>query len=273
MKTAAVPANFLELIALEQVAEDFYLGHTPSYPWGRVFGGQVVAQALYAAAATVANDHRVHSLHAYFVLGGTPRESILFEVDRLREGRSFTTRRVVARQSSGAILNLDASFQRAEPDVDVQESVLPVGLPAPETLPISEWGAFGDVREIPPEPGSSAARAWMRIAQKLPDDPVLHACGLAYLSDHNPMDAIVRSHPHPKFDDLMCASLDHALWFHRFARADEWMLFDMRGHGLVNARGMATGSVFSQPGVHLASVAQEGLVRRIRETHQPSAPA
>lgn len=131
MTSKPAPATFLELITLERVAADFFLGRTPLYSWGRVYGGQVVAQALAAASATVEKPHRVHSLHAYFVLGGTPGESILYEVDRLREGRSFTTRRVVARQSSGAILNLDASFQREENDVDIQVTDLPEGLADP----------------------------------------------------------------------------------------------------------------------------------------------
>ena len=257
-----MPTTFRELITLEQVAADFYLGHTPQYQWGRVFGGQVVAQALAAAAATVRADHRVHSLHAYFVLGGTPGESILYEVDRLREGRSFTTRRVVARQSGGAILNLDASFQRDEPDVEKQETDLPSDVPRPEDVTPSDWGALGgEARELAPT-GDARSRVWMRIKDDLGDDPILHACGLAYLSDHNPMDAIILSHPKQlQWDAMMTASLDHAVWFHRPMKADDWMLFDMRGHGLVNARGMATGSVHAHNGVHLATVAQEGLVR------------
>ncbi len=265
MSEGPLPSNFTELMALDHVAEDFFLGHTPDYEWGRVYGGQVVAQALRAASATVTQPHRVHSLHAYFVLGGQPKKSILFEVDRLREGRSFTTRRVVARQSSGAILNLDASFQRYEDDVDIQQSTSASDVPSPEALPEQEWSLFGDVREVPTTPGEARSQVWIRVPEDLGDDHTLHACALAYLSDHNPMDAIVRSHPvNPNWDDLMTASLDHAIWFHRPMRADEWMLFDMSGHGLVNARGMSTGSVRSIDGVHLATIAQEGLVRSRR---------
>lgn len=273
-----LPRDFVELMTLDRVADGFFLGHTPDYPWGRVFGGQVVAQALRAAAATVESDHRVHSLHAYFVLGGRPRQPILYEVDRLREGRSFTTRRVVARQTGGAILNLDASFQRAEEDVDIQERSLPSDLPGPESLPSNDWAGFGDVREIGPSPGVARSAIWMRIrdgrdggpGQPLGDDPVLHACGLAYLSDHNPMDAIILSHPEGlNWDQMMTASLDHAIWFHRPVRADGWMLFDLRGHGLVNARGMATGSAHSADGVHVATIAQEGLVRSPRRPVEP----
>jgi acyl-CoA thioesterase-2 len=264
MSDARTPSSFVELMNLDHVAEGFFVGHTPDYPWGRVFGGQVVAQALRAAAATVEAPHRVHSLHAYFVLGGRPNQPILYEVDRLREGRSFTTRRVVARQSDGAILNLDASFQRDEIDVDIQEST-GADAPSPLSVPLTEWPLFGEVREVPHEPGIPRSRVWMRVADELDADPVLHACALAYLSDHNPMDAIVLSHPKGlDWDQLMTASLDHAIWFHRPARADDWMMFDMSGHGLVNARGMATGTVHSVEAVHLATVAQEGLVRSPR---------
>jgi acyl-CoA thioesterase-2 len=261
----ALPRTFLELMTLERVAADFFVGASPDYPWGRVYGGQVVAQALRAAAATVEQDHRVHSLHAYFVLGGRPRVPILYEVDRLREGRSFTTRRVVARQADGAILNLDASFQRVETDVDTQESALPEGIAMPDDLPETGWSGLGDVREIPTTPGVARSRMWMRIRDDLGDDPALHACGLAYLSDHNPMDAIVLSHPEGlNWEQLMTASLDHNVWFHRPVRADRWMLLDMSGHGLVNARGMSTGAVHDEHGVHVATVAQEGLVRSPR---------
>ena len=268
------PQTFRELITLERVAADFFVGQTPHYSWGRVFGGQVVAQALAAAAATVEKNHRVHSLHAYFVLGGIEGVPILFEVDRLREGRSFTTRRVVARQTSGAILNLDASFQVEEDDVDIQEGGLPPGLPDPESIPRSDWSGLGDVREIAPREGEIRSQLWMRIPDDLGDDPIAHACALAYLSDHNAMDAIILSHPaKPDWEEMMTASLDHAVWFHRFSRADDWMLFDYRGHGLVNARGMATGSVYSRSGVHLATVAQEGLVRTKRAAPVPKEPA
>ncbi len=265
-----LPSTFLELMDLEKVAADFFVGQSPHYPWGRVFGGQVVAQSLRAAAATVNPEHRVHSLHAYFLLAGEVGKPILFEVERLRDGRSFSTRRVVARQDGGVILNIDLSFQREEPEVDIQETNLPPDVALPDDLPISDWGAMGFTREIPPTPGSAVSRVWMKVHQDLPDDPVLHACGLAYLSDHNPLDAIILSHPAGQdWESMMTASLDHAVWFHRQPKADEWMLFDMRGHGLTNARGMATGAIHSLGGVHLATVAQEGLVRSPRP--KPSA--
>lgn len=261
-----------QLLTLDEVAKDFYLGQTPDYEWGRVYGGQVVAQGLAAASATVDRTHRLHSVHAYFVLGGSPKEPILYDVDRLRDGRSFSTRRVVARQSAGAILNLDASFQRDEPDLDISETGIDDDLPDPESLPTLEWGGCGDVREIPRQPGQARSRLWIRATGDLGDDPVLHACAIAYLSDHNPMDAIALSHPLGlDWDRLMTASLDHAVWFHRPARADQWLLFDSRGHGLVNARGMATGTVHTRDGVHVATIAQEGLIRVARTVVAPPA--
>jgi acyl-CoA thioesterase-2 len=265
------------LLTLEEVAKDFYLGRTPAYDWGRVYGGQVVAQGLAAASATVDPTHRLHSVHAYFVLSGSPEEPILYDVDRLRDGRSFSTRRVVARQSAGAILNLDASFQRDEPDLDISETGLDSGLPDPETLPRAVWGGLGDVRELPLEPGRARSRMWIRALGDLGDDPAVHACAIAYLTDHNPMDAIALSHPLGlDWAKLMTASLDHAVWFHRPVRADQWLLFDLQGHGLVNARGMATGTVHTRDGIHVATIAQEGLIRVAREPRvlpPPSLPS
>jgi len=255
-----------ELLALERVAADFFVGQSPAYDWGRIYGGQVVAQAVRAALHTVTAPHRLHSLHAYYVLAGEPEQPILYEVDRLRDGRSFSTRRVVARQASGAILNLDASFQRHEPDLDVQETGLPDDIPAPEDCAPVDWPCSGEVREVPRRPGEARSQLWIRADESLGDDEALQVSALAYLSDHNPMDAIALSHPIGQdWDRLMTASLDHAVWFHRPARADEWLLFDLRGHGLVNARGMATGTVHDRRGTHVATIAQEGLVRVNRD--------
>ncbi len=260
--------TFRDLVTLDRLDDLTFLGLTPAYPWGRVYGGQVVAQALAAAAATVPEEHAVHSLHAYFVLGGVPEEPIAFHVDRLREGRSFTTRRVVARQAAGAILNLDASFQRSEPDVDIQQTAIAGDVPPPDSIARLEWTPFGDIREIVQTTPGARSQLWARISperSELGDDPLLHACALAYLSDHNPMDAIMLSHPSGlNWQQMMMASLDHNIWFHRPVRADAWMLMDMQGHGLVNARGIATGAVHGIDGVHVATIAQEGLVRSVR---------
>jgi acyl-CoA thioesterase II len=263
--TSPNPATFLELMTLQRSSADVFVGHTPDYPWGRVFGGQVVAQALMAAAETVETDQQVHSLHAYFVLGGTVRESITYEVDRLRDGKSFSTRRVVAQQAAGAILNLDASFHRAEVDADVQEQGLPDDVPLPADIDPQDWGGFGSNREFRHPLGVRRSTVWLKIDEDLGDDPLLHAAAISYLSDHNPLDAVVSSHPQSlSWEQMMVASLDHNLWFHRFVRADDWMLFDMHGHGLSNARGLATGLVHGINGVHATTVAQEGLARSPR---------
>jgi len=265
--SALPPANLRELLALRPSGTDAFVGATPNYGRGRVYGGQVVAQALRAAGATVTDGHRAHSLHANFILAGKPGEPIRYEVDRIRDGRSFTTRRVVAHQADGAILNLDASFHLPEREVVAPGAPLPQVLPDPESLPRSDWEAFGDVREIaltrPADPPRSLM--WIRALDPLGDDPADHACALAYLSDHNPMDAIIASHPLGlSWDTLMTASLDHALWIHRPFRADEWLLFDLRAGGLHDARGLAMGTVHDRLGTHVASIAQEGLVRSPR---------
>jgi acyl-CoA thioesterase-2 len=263
----ARPADLLGLLTLDRLEEDVYLGACPPYAWGRVYGGQVVGQALRAATSTVPGTHLPHSLHANFILAGKPDEDIRYEVDRIRDGRSFMTRRVVARQSGGAILNLDASFHRPEEDVDTPGTPLPQILPQPDQLERTTWEAFGDVRIVPLTRVTGPARStmWIRADEALGDDPVLHACALAYLSDHNPVDAIIASHPDGlAWDQLMSASLDHAVWFHRPFRADEWLLFDLHAGGLHDARGLAMGTVHDLAGRHVASVAQEGLVRSPR---------
>jgi acyl-CoA thioesterase-2 len=244
------------------------VGVGPAYPWGRVYGGQVVAQALRAACFTVDEDHRVHSLHAYFIRGGDFDEPIRFEVDRIRNGRSFLTRRVVARQSIGPILNLSASFQVSEAQADVQECDLPEGLPSPEALEADDWSEILERRPIPTEGARSAY--WLRVAGPIPDDPITQACALAYASDDVPTEAASRSHPRRAalpdepgaYDETFVgASLDHAIWFHRPGRHDDWVLHDFQGHGVVGARGLAIGRLFSRDGRHLATVAQEILIR------------
>ncbi len=251
---------------LEPHGPDTYVGESPAYSWGRIYGGLVIAQALWAATQTVDPKYAVHSLHAYFILGGDLREPVRYEVDRIRNGRSFTTRRVAARQSGGAILTLAASFQVAEEGPETQSASLPKDIPAPEDLK-SEWDAGAHRCNVPiPGEGEGAAPprsiAWARFPQTLSDDPRLQSCGLAYLSDMNPMSAIHRSHPDDKKDDgLMGASLDHAMWFHRPVRADDWVLIDMNAHGMIGSRGLATGLVFRADGTHVATIAQEGLLR------------
>jgi acyl-CoA thioesterase-2 len=229
----------------------------------------VIAQALWAATQTVVPEHAVHSLHSYFILGGDPSEPVRYEVDRIRNGRSFTTRRVVARQSGGAIFNLSASFQRHEQGVETQTADFPTDAPDPNSItPYREGSGIDryDVRFADKPPRSLV---WARYPEALGDDPRLHACALAYLADTNPMDAVATSHPRgmPAEGEwehtYMTASLDHAMWFHRPARADDWLLFDLDGHGIIRTRGLSTGHVFTADGQHIATIAQEGLIREL----------
>jgi acyl-CoA thioesterase-2 len=257
------------IFELEPHGPDTYVGESPRYEWGRVYGGLVVAQALRAAVLTVQAEHAVHSLHAYFILGGDLAEPVRYEVDRVRNGRSFTTRRVVARQSAGAILTLECSFQRAELGPDTQSAVAPPGVPSPDSLtPIWDAGIERcDFARKKSEPGSMT---WARFPWPLGDAPALHACALTYLSDMNAMDAIVASRAsgpkpgEPFGSDWMGVSLDHAVWFHRPVSADDWLLIDFTGHGLIRTRGLATGLVFDRRGTHVATIAQEGLLRTRR---------
>ena len=251
------------LLELEPVKPDAFLGSGPDLGWGRIYGGQVVAQSLRAAGLTVAADHRAHSLHAYFVRAGDERKPVLYEVERVRDGRSFTTRQVVAYQEGGAILNLIASFQADEEAEDVQATA-----PAPEVSPpaagrVDETDLFFEHSVVRWERQPEArAVAWMRVAQDLGDDPMVHACALAYMSDEHALGVAIAAHSlGGQWDKLMSASLDHALWFHRPVRVDQWLLFDLDGHGVANARGLAQARVFTADGTHVASVAQEGLVR------------
>jgi acyl-CoA thioesterase-2 len=254
------------LLALERVKPDAFLGSGPNLGWGRIYGGQVVAQALRAAALTVDAPHAPHSLHAYFVRAGDERKPVLYEVERVRDGRSFSTRQVVAYQAGGAILNLIASFHAAEEAEDVQ-STQPPQVPDPDEVAVEPTDLFFEHRVVKYErTPDSHVTTWLRVPSILGDDPVLHACALAYLSDENPLGAAVLPHSMGgRWDDVMAASLDHAVWFHRPARADEWLLFDLRGHGVANARGLAFARVFDARGIHVASIAQEGLIRPRRE--------
>ncbi len=266
--------TFVDLMDLREEENDVLVGTSPHYPWGRVYGGLVVAQALRAAYATVASEYQVHSLHAYFLLAGTHEEPIRYEVDRIRDGRSFTTRRVVAQQSSGAILNLSASFQLAEEGEDVQLAAMPSGLPEPEAHPREKWNEYLDTHIIPePEGSVGHTSAWIRIPECPANDPVLQACGIAYASDELPMVAAMFAHPlQPNVlgttsggSSFMRASLDHAMWFHRPGRADRWMLHDVECHTLGSARGLTMARLFGRDGTHVASLTQEALLRPPRE--------
>jgi acyl-CoA thioesterase II len=276
--------DLVELLDLEPIEVNIFRGVSPDDERQRVFGGQVAGQALVAAARTVDNDHRVHSLHAYFLRPGDPSVPILYEVDRIRDGRSFTTRRVVAIQHGRAIFNLAASFHVEEPGLD-HEATMPE-VPAAETLPtfheryaevadaMGEWYHRPrpiDLRHVEP-PGRlrpdgatrTSERIWLRADGRLPDDPLLHTCILTYASDMTLLDTALLPHRRNWQDgDMMMASLDHAMWFHRPFRVDEWMLYDQDTPSASGARGLSRGLLFTADGHLAVSVVQEGLIRSI----------
>ena len=258
------------MMHLEQHGADVYLGTGPGYPWNGLYGGQIVAQALRAAAATVDEQFRVHSLHAYFVRRGDAQEPIRYEVDRLRNGRSFVTRRVVARQAVGVILTMELSFQVDEAGHDVQTAALP-DVPGPEAVEDDGWSPmFARAFATPRNALEGRGIAWLKMTEPVGDDPVLQACALAFLSDDLPTDAVVALHPErPRADegdafelDFWSASLDHAIWFHRPLVADEWHLHDFASHGYLSSRGLAIGHVLTPSGTHVATIAQEVLLRK-----------
>jgi acyl-CoA thioesterase-2 len=273
--------RLVALLDLEKIEENIFRGVSPAHSPVRVFGGQVAGQALVAAGRTVPAERRVHSLHAYFIRGGDPSVPIIYEVDRIRDGRSFTTRRVIAIQHGKAIFSLSASFQKDEPGIEHAEA-MPEGVPAPETLPTlverAEGYAIGahsrprpiDVRYVnePPwvtrDTGERPARnqVWMRADGKLPDQQLLHVCVLTYASDMTLLDSVLARHGvYWDTDKVLGASLDHALWFHRPFRADEWFLYDSASPTASGARGLATGRFFGADGTLIATVVQEGLLR------------
>lgn len=256
------------MMTLEPHGPDTFVASGPQYPWGGLYGGQIVAQALRAASLTVDAGYRVHSLHAYFIRLGDAAEPIRLEVDRIRNGRSFLTRRVVARQSVGAILNLSASFQTPEPGAEVQTEEMPA-VARPDALEPSSWSPLIERRFLPEDIGPGRVGAWMRLAEDLGDDPLLNACGVAYLSDDLPTDAVVARHPlrPPRGSTerrFWNASLDHVIWFHHPTRASQWHLHDFACRGLVGTRGLSVGSIFDQAGHHVATVSQEVLIRPVR---------
>jgi acyl-CoA thioesterase II len=267
-----------EILDLADHGPDTFVGSGPRYPWGGLYGGQIVAQALVAAARTADEGLDVHSVRAYFIRRGDHDEPVRYEVDRIRNGRSFCTRRVVARQAIGAILNLEASFQRAEASEDVETIAAPPDLPAPELLEQTSWSPAFERAFIPvgrlsgttQRDGQGRATAWLRVAEPLEDSQTQQAAGFAYLSDDLPTDAVVRAHPVRDEPDevlhqvLFTASLDHTIWFHRPFRADEWHVHDFSCHTFVGGRGLSLGHVFRADGVHVATVAQEVLLRDTR---------
>lgn len=271
--------TFTELLRLETHGPDTFVGEGVPYPWGGLYGGHIVAQALKAATGTVGDGMSPHSLRAYFIRPGDSAQTVRYEVDRIRDGRSFCTRRVVARQSAGAILNLEASFQRPEDSVTAVTVTAPDPLPTPESTPEdSSWSPYFERRMLRYDSPAFAGRTgsghvggWYRMREETGSDAVLNMCALAYISDDLPTDSVVQAVPEFREaaklraetgkDMLFSASLDHAIWFHRIPKAGEWHLYEASCHGFVSSRGISYGYVFDGAGDHVATVAQEVLLR------------
>ena len=273
------------LLDLEHIDDTLFRGQQPDTDRQRVFGGQVAAQALVAGTRTVDPDFVVHSLHSYFLRPGDTAVPIVYDVERIRDGRSFSTRRVVARQHGRPIYYMTLSFQLPEDGFEHQD-VMP-DVPSPEESPdmgemfrkrspdnadewLREWAALelrwvGDSRpggNIPADERPSQSRLWIKVSGTLSDDPLIHQAAFTYASDMTLLGSTLVPHgmhvSHPK---MQSASLDHTIWFHRPLRADEWLLYDQASPSASGARGLAIGRVFSADGVLVATVAQEGLIR------------
>ncbi len=278
--------TLISTLDIEPIEVDIFRGRSPQVGWQRVFGGQVIAQALMAAHRTVADDRFVHSLHAYFMRPGDPSVPIIYQVERIRDGSSFNTRRAVAIQHGKAIFALSASFQVEEAGFDHQ---IPMpAVPMPETLigeqqikeqylahaPAAIRKYWERERPIEIRPVSlkhyftnekldPRQDVWVRATGAVPDSRLYQAAVLAYLSDMTLLDASLHAHGTSIFDQsLQVASLDHAMWFHRPHKLDDWLLYTQDSPSASGARGLTRGSLFTRSGVLIASVAQEGLIRK-----------
>lgn len=279
--------DLLDILDLETLELNLFRGRSPQAGWQRVFGGQVVGQALVAAQRTVAEDRHAHSLHGYFMRPGDPTVPIIYEVDRIRDGGSFTTRRVVAIQHGHAIFSLEASFQKDEPGLDHQVP-MPLDVPPPESLStlielverygqhlpdaIRRFWARDRPLQIRPvniehyasrDPLPPQQKVWMRINGAKATTRALTSAMLAYISDMTLLDTSTFPHGRWGFDpDIQIASLDHAIWFHRQPSGmDDWFLYSQDTPSTMGARGFARGQIFARDGTLIASVAQEGLIR------------
>jgi acyl-CoA thioesterase II len=276
--------DLLDLLDLEPIEHDIYRGTNRDIGSGRVFGGQVMAQALVAAQRTVEEGRVAHSLHGYFILPGDLASPIVYFVDRLRDGKSFTTRRITAIQHGRAVFNMSASFHRPEPGLehqapmpeapppDLLQSELELIRAGADRIPPSVRGVLTqdrpiDFRPIDADPFDATPRAgmrqlWVRAIGAMPDDILAHQAVLAYASDYGLLAAAIQPHGITIRDPaLQAATLDHALWFHRDFRIDDWLLYSMDSPVAAGARGFARGTVFTRSGQLVASVAQEGLLR------------
>jgi len=274
--------SLIDILDLEELELNLFRGRSPQEDKQRVFGGQVAGQALIAAGRTV-EDRQIHSLHSYFLRPGDPRVPIIYQVDRLRDGRSFATRRVTGIRHGQAIFALAASFQVEEGGLEHQAE-MPESTP-PEELPdrdqrvaemrangeeVDDWMLFGaalDMRYVDSMDYSGKTeqephwRVWLRANGELPDDPLLHRCVAAYASDMTLLDTALRPHRLAMDESIQVASLDHAMWFHRPFRADEWLLYAHESPSMSSSRGFTTARFFTRSGKLAISVAQEGLLR------------
>ncbi|HXC81643.1 MAG TPA: acyl-CoA thioesterase II [Trebonia sp.] len=276
--------RLLDLLDLEQIEVNIFRGRSPDETVQRVFGGQVAGQALVAAGRTVPADRAVHSLHAYFIRPGDPAVPLVYTVDRVRDGHSFTTRRVAAIQHGRTIFTLSASFHRPEPglvhampmpDVPPPEDLEPnvarleralgVSLPPQvkdSPIDLRSAGALSIEAQRDPSLRTAHNFVWLRVNGELPDDPLLHVCLMTYASDLTLLDTVLLEHGVSWYDGQTSgASLDHAMWFHRPFRADQWLLYAQESPIAYGARGLARGEVFTAGGDLVVSVVQEGLIR------------
>ena len=280
------PLNqIIKTLDLEEIELNHYLATSPNEGWQRVYGGQVIGQALVAASRTVSPNRSAHSLHAYFLRAGDTTIPILYKVDRIRDGKSFTTRRVIAVQRGQAIFTMSISFQVDEGGLSHQFDMPKV--PAPDSLPTEDELRREQAKSWPkefqesfsgssaiqvkpvdpvdllnPEPAQAMQRCWMRCGEALPGDPRIHQCALAYLSDWSLLDTASRPHAVSFMqDNVQVASLDHAMWFHRPFRADDWMLYTQSSPASSGGRGLNFGHVFTHDGTLVCSMSQEGLIR------------
>lgn len=285
----AILDELVAQLSLEQIEVNLFRGQSQDLGWGTVYGGQVLGQALSAAVQTVPSDRQVHSLHAYFLRPGAVDKPIIYEVDRIRDGKSFTTRRVVAIQNGKAIFNFSASFQLGETGLSHQDPMPEV--PTPEQLPAQHERLAAIARQYPeplrqrmlaerpfelrivgeprnllaPEPRPAHHQFWIKTNGELPDAPALHRYLLAYASDYDFLTTSL--HPHGVSwlsPGMQVASLDHAMWFHEPFRVDEWLLHVVDSPRASGARGLVRGRLFTRDGKLVASTAQEGLIRQRR---------
>jgi len=277
--------ELLRLLKLEKIEETIFRGQSQDLGFGSVFGGQVLGQALSAAYQTIQSDRKAHSLHAYFLRMGDANKPIIYDVDCIRDGKSFTTRRVVAIQKGQAIFNMSASFQVDEPGFDHQdkapeitgpegiESELELAMAVADKIPESirekilckkpiEFRPVNPIDPFSPEKREPVGYTWFKAIDKMPDDFRVHQYMLAYASDFGFVTTSLYPHGHSYWErDMQVASLDHALWFHRDFRMDEWLLYVMKSPNAYKAKGLNNGKIYTKEGKLVASVSQEGLIR------------